>query len=218
MCTSVCALAILLVQLTLFARFLVDDNMYYRSMRKRFHQLAREFRAGFGQVFVTTSNEICWQRNQTRPVPVPESVFGRMASLLEVPDASSNAWESHTLQVALETELQRDDAVVRTMEFVWRIAQHPESSLHDANALEKEASRESNRRSVVHCLDGRLRRLVGTILRDETSKSAMAKCLNTAKDTVLDQCRQTAPCDVADVEATVDEFVAAFLHLVEASR
>ncbi|RQM23893.1 hypothetical protein B5M09_001056 [Aphanomyces astaci] len=78
--------------------------------------------------------------------------------------------------------------------------------------------RESNRRNVVHCLDTRLRRLVGSILHEETAqaKAVRAKELNAAKDFILDRCRtETKHGQTEDVAATVDDFAMAFLHLVD---
>ncbi|RHY47380.1 hypothetical protein DYB34_010184 [Aphanomyces astaci] len=78
--------------------------------------------------------------------------------------------------------------------------------------------RESNRRNVVHCLDTRLRRLVGSILHEETTqaKAVRARELNAAKDFILDRCRtETKHDQTEDVAATVDDFAMAFLHLVD---
>ncbi|ETV84333.1 hypothetical protein H257_03572 [Aphanomyces astaci] len=104
------------------------------------------------------------------------------------------------------------------MDFISYVAQHPESSPRPSDTPEKEASRESNRRNVVHCLDTRLRRLVGSILHEETAqaKAVRAKELNAAKDFILDRCRtETKHGQTEDVAATVDDFAMAFLHLVD---
>ncbi|RHY92763.1 hypothetical protein DYB37_001755 [Aphanomyces astaci] len=80
--------------------------------------------------------------------------------------------------------------------------------------------RESNRRNVVHCLDTRLRRLVGSILHEETTqaKAVRARELNAAKDFILDRYRtETKHDQTEDVAATVDDFAMAFLHLVDIS-
>ncbi|KAF0684416.1 Aste57867_23599 [Aphanomyces stellatus] len=104
----------------------LDDNMYYRSMRKRVFRLALQRQASFGQVHVSTSIETCRRRNEQRAMPVPPMVFDRMAALMEPPDATRFPWETHSIQVTLDSEHESDAAIMRICEFVDLIAQHPE--------------------------------------------------------------------------------------------
>ena len=53
----------------------LDDNMYYRSMRKRWYHLCRECSCAYRQLFLQASEEVCIQRNEQRDARsrVPES-------------------------------------------------------------------------------------------------------------------------------------------------
>ncbi|KAF0707139.1 hypothetical protein AaE_013751 [Aphanomyces astaci] len=203
--------------------FLLDDNMYYRSMRKRFHQLAQ-----ICAQYTTSGLVKC-----PSPHPTPFAVVAIKIGWFQCPRRSLHVWrlfwKCQMPAAILGSPIPfkcpwipmrkgTDDAVTRTMDFVSYVAQHPESSPPPSDTPEKEASRESNRRNVVHCLDTRLRRLVGSILHEETTqaKAVRAKELNAAKDFILDRCRtETKHDQTEDVAATVDDFAMAFLHLVD---
>lgn len=57
---------------------LLDDNFYYKSMRKRFRPDAI--------IYLNTPIELCFLRNRTRDPPVPDHVIEQMALQLEVPE------------------------------------------------------------------------------------------------------------------------------------
>ncbi|CAK4162007.1 unnamed protein product [Aphanomyces euteiches] len=200
----------------------LDDNMYYRSMRKRFWQLAQTYRVGLGQVFVDTSLETCRRRNAQRDIPVPSSVFNRMAALLEVPQPESVPWEHHSIQVALESNEDRNEALQRIADFIQHVEQHPEAPTADLRLIEQstgfpmqEKSRESNRASSVHCLDGRLRKLVSLMLQDcKESKAVRAKQLNDARKATLQRCRDMAASSRSgDMDEELDLLELAFMQL-----
>lgn len=73
------------------ALVLIDDNLYYRSMRFEWFKLARDCSLGFCQVFVSCPLEEAIRRNASRKSPVPESSIRVMESKLELPREES--WE-----------------------------------------------------------------------------------------------------------------------------
>jgi hypothetical protein len=72
------------------ALVLVDDNFYFRSMRKPFFQLARELRVGYQLLYLQCGVQVCLRRNRARAEfqRVPESVILTMDSKLQQPSLS----------------------------------------------------------------------------------------------------------------------------------
>ncbi|XP_064482752.1 L-seryl-tRNA(Sec) kinase-like [Ornithodoros turicata] len=71
--------------------FLVDDNLYYRSMRHEWFTIAQKMSLCFCQVFVACPVEEAVKRNAMRPCSVPETVVRRMEERLEPP--GNRYWE-----------------------------------------------------------------------------------------------------------------------------
>jgi tRNA uridine 5-carbamoylmethylation protein Kti12 len=83
----------------------VDDNMYYRSMRQECYRLARQLGTAYVQVHLQVPLELALQRNRDRQpdMQVPESALRRMAASFEEPGAAAGRlWEKHTLTVGQE--------------------------------------------------------------------------------------------------------------------
>lgn len=78
---------------------LIDDNMYYSSMRYTYYKLARSFNLSFLQVFIDVDVNIALLRNSRRSGKIPEKVIEDMALRLEVPDSHRNHWERHTCRI-----------------------------------------------------------------------------------------------------------------------
>jgi O-phosphoseryl-tRNA(Sec) kinase len=83
---------------------ILDDNMYYRSMRYEVYQLAAALETGFCQIFLEIEPEIAKRRNERRSSPVPERVMDRIDRLMEGPDVKKNKFErySHLLDCPWE--------------------------------------------------------------------------------------------------------------------
>uniref|UniRef100_A0A8C4QEJ3 L-seryl-tRNA(Sec) kinase n=1 Tax=Eptatretus burgeri TaxID=7764 RepID=A0A8C4QEJ3_EPTBU len=84
---------------------ILDDNFYYRSMRYKVYQLAREVSAGFIQIFLNCPLEQCLKRNASRTVPVPVMVLQTMAARLEVPDVERD-WERESLHLDTSVDVE----------------------------------------------------------------------------------------------------------------
>lgn len=76
---------------------MVDDNLYYRSMRAAWFRLARSYSLGFCQVFLLCPTEDAVHRNAARSAPVPEQTITTMAEKFELP--RSEPWEERTVMV-----------------------------------------------------------------------------------------------------------------------
>ncbi|KAK8774299.1 hypothetical protein V5799_011168 [Amblyomma americanum] len=79
------------------AVIMVDDNLYYRSMRAAWFKLARNYSLGFCQVFLLCTEEEAVRRNASRAFSVPESTIRTMAKKFEAP--RDEPWEQLTVTV-----------------------------------------------------------------------------------------------------------------------
>jgi predicted kinase len=81
----------------------IDDNNYYKSMRKEIYRMARDAGAGYVQVLIDPPLELCLQRNGERedPARVPEEIVRRMHSRLERP--SNSGWDQGFVASGAET-------------------------------------------------------------------------------------------------------------------
>ncbi|CAJ1365384.1 unnamed protein product [Effrenium voratum] len=73
----------------------LDDNMYYRSMRKRWYHLCRDRGCAYHQVFLQAPLDVCLERNQRRDLVarVPKFSIEHMAEAFEWP-ARGGTWEA----------------------------------------------------------------------------------------------------------------------------
>ncbi|OQR98638.1 hypothetical protein ACHHYP_08354 [Achlya hypogyna] len=197
--------------------FLLDDNMYYRSMRKKYWQLCRQ---RFGQIYVNTARGICRARNSQRPNPVPEAVIMRMEALLQPPHPSLHSWEARFIEVDLSlhssASLRNAPALAAATALIRDALAHPVVATTAESCIKEkqEESRASNAASVVHRADLALRQLVGHLLRDtrksgRVSIAELARRLSATKDAALQRYREEPV--QATGEDAVDAIVADFL-------
>ncbi|KAK9498611.1 hypothetical protein O3M35_003205 [Rhynocoris fuscipes] len=76
---------------------ILDDNMFYRSMRYEYYQIARKYRIGFCEIYLNTPIDICLKLNKNRNESVNENTILKMNSKLEKPDSVSYKWEKNHL-------------------------------------------------------------------------------------------------------------------------
>ena len=74
---------------------LLDDNMYYRSMRYEFYSLCRQRHRQLSYNFTLSREDVARKRNESRENPIPEHVCARLTSLCEYPDPKSNSGEKY---------------------------------------------------------------------------------------------------------------------------
>ncbi|CAL1538340.1 unnamed protein product [Lymnaea stagnalis] len=85
---------------------IIDDNMYFRSMRYEYYKIAREYETGFCQIFMEVPIEDVIDRNQQRSKKVPDDVILKMSTTLQVPDPDKNNWEEFSLTVSSSSDSQ----------------------------------------------------------------------------------------------------------------
>ena len=182
---------------------LLDDNMYYRSMRYEFYSLCRQREAAFAQLHVVASEDVARKRNESRENPIPEHVCARLTSLCEYPDPKSNSWEKNTV-VADSSESSKE--VFRKLLEAWRNPPPPlptEKELAELKAR-LEAARAATLRNAVHVTDKTLRKRIGEIIRSaKGNKKLLAKELNSTRKAVLDSLRKDKKSDDVSLCVTI---------------
>lgn len=143
---------------------IVDDNMYYRSMRYEYYQLARLYKLSFCQLFVHCSVTDALNRNSTRDwsMSVPENVITRMAERLQPPDGQNNPWERFSL--TLPSEVWTVTKITEISDFLNCVAEHPVMVPEDDSDVCQE-SRIICSTNVIHQMDVTLRKLIGDRMR-----------------------------------------------------
>jgi len=145
---------------------LVDDNGYYRSMRKQLFHRALETGAAFAQVYLRIDVESALRRNAARDAIVPEQSLRRMASLLEPPLPQASLSEKHCLQLeSLDIDLD-SDALMETVRqfFTSALANPVEGWSGEAEAAAEEARR-ANAESLLHQIDLASKKVFGDMMR-----------------------------------------------------
>ncbi|XP_014282360.1 L-seryl-tRNA(Sec) kinase [Halyomorpha halys] len=146
---------------------ILDDNMFYRSMRYVFYQLSQKYRAKFCQVYVKTSLETCLMRNYNRDQPLPTNQILNVNEKMEVP-VDYNNWEKNTLTVSGEEKVELClDAIKILLDSVFLPAQHE---------IDKKSSKINN--NPKHIADIALRRIISLIAHETKTKD---KCKITDK-------------------------------------
>lgn len=135
---------------------LIDDNLFYKSMRRSYYNLAREYNAGFAQVHVSCPISECLSRNRGRENPVPDNIIHQMYEKFEHPD-STHDWESHTIQLSSHPIFNA---------FPWKEVMHycaePVQVLDES---EKDANRVINLANLAHQFDLQARKAVSSLMQ-----------------------------------------------------
>ncbi len=160
----------------------VDDNLYYASMRKPYLQLAR--RAGLGLVQVVfragTAKAKELNAGRTGEARVEDKVIERMGEKIEFPDEKGQC------------------GVVAAPEDVEKaVAEAVKNPLEDTAAKmaeRKELDREETARSLVHQIDLGLRQEVGAVFKEIGKEKARmkGKAISRAKEEFLERVHMAA--------------------------
>lgn len=134
---------------------LVDDNMYYRSMRHEVYKIARRHGTGYVPVYLDVDLEEAKIRNSRRVAPVPDETILRMWSRMELPNGKVCRWEKNSLRINNFS----DDFELVFSHILDRI-EHPVEKY-----IISEGVAEPVEQSALHKLDLLLRKRVGEIVR-----------------------------------------------------
>ncbi|RZF34878.1 hypothetical protein LSTR_LSTR012875 [Laodelphax striatellus] len=171
----------------------IDDNMYYRSMRYEYFKLSKLMKVGFCQIFMEANLEQSISVNSERNISsqVPVGTIRRMNDLIERPDVK-NHWEKLTISIpfrySLENSIHRIECLVKEA----LLTASSENNETD-NSLSIEI-RNQNPNTLVHKVDLLLRWLIrNCIIRfrisNEGEVRSYAKELNDRKLNIMKDLR-----------------------------
>ena len=165
----------------------IDDNLFYRSMRYRFYQMARHYSCSFCQVYIHAPIDTVIGRNDGRPenAIIPRATILKMNNIFEVPDHQEFQWEMNTLEINNMDELisstcdagykvsSRQKILDKIIGFVVESSTEIVPPLLSKEEIEKrELSRLVNLNNYIHRCDQLLRRFISTQMQAAKSSSA----------------------------------------------
>lgn len=116
------------------ALVILDDNMYFRSMRQRVRAICRKLDCKHFQIFLKSSLESAMVRNSNRSQPVPDDVIAKMFDQLEAPT---------NIRTIVIEQLLTDD----------RLASLLKDRIEEPEKLEEQAAKISQQQSLIHEMD-----------------------------------------------------------------
>ena len=169
----------------------IDDNMYYQSMRYLYYQLARTHNAGFCQIYIDCSIDLAEERNSKRVYSLPFKIIKNMAEKIE-PPSSKNSWEENSITITVSDLDINLNSVMKLIEFS---ASNPIPPLVD-DSLEREASKEICASNVIHKIDQILRKLVSKHVKLVSPSSESTKA-----PSVASEIGQKRKCILSDIKS-----------------
>ncbi|XP_063233787.1 L-seryl-tRNA(Sec) kinase [Bacillus rossius redtenbacheri] len=173
---------------TIKTLIIVDDNMYYRSMRYEFYRLARTRNLSFCQLYFECAKETALKNNLMRDGKsrVPDDVIVRMSSKLELPDGDRNRWERFSLTLppcTYNAEVHR-----RVLQLVEEAMAEVFTPTEGVPPEDRDASRAECSANLLHQVDILSRKQLGLIMaqknKEGLSKQELSKistCLNSKR-------------------------------------
>eukprot|EP00041_Stephanoeca_diplocostata_P006492 m.87107 g.87107 ORF g.87107 m.87107 type:complete len:400 (-) comp16394_c0_seq1:271-1470(-) len=177
---------------------IIDDNMFYTSMRYQVYQIARRMSAGFVQVHMDCPVDVAVERDATRTSHrIGSEGIRRMYERMELPKPAVHGWEKHSISQPHTYTFSHpsgDGATTKSMEpppmqaesvsvadpahpmhHVWRMIdaafRTPAIPLQTPQdqAIRLAKARETTAKSVLHAFDTGSRKLLSTALKQRTT-------------------------------------------------
>ena len=152
---------------------LIDDNMYYRSMRYEYFQLARDYTISYGQIFFNCPVQKALERNAQRcpDEMVPNEVIETMSTRIEAP--SLEEWEKHSFEI--NDDLENFSSL---FEFFCKVLENTVEPVSEIDPEMQEQSRVACSESILYQTDQILRKLVTehmTLVKGNLDKTRLKK-------------------------------------------
>lgn len=179
---------------------LIDDNMYYSSMRYKYYQLTRKYSISFCQVHIDCDTETALIRNRERLKGlVPDDVILNMAARFEVPNPEQNVWEKHSISVNTNSSPKAlENSMIQTMELITRALSAPSQPvLEDVDQTSRVVDRQICSENMIHQADLLMRKLTAEYMK-EASRNTRSKdhmrtlstCLSDSKSDILQKMKK----------------------------
>lgn len=156
----------------------IDDNMYYSSMRYSYFQLARCHCLGFYQLYIECSVASALLHNKQRPLEerVPDEVIIKMGERIELPQGKP--WEEWLLSIKAHEQYLNHETVKHIERMTLRAFLNPVKPVDNLSEF-RGVSREACMASTVHQCDLALRHLVNQRMKLSQQKSCSSEELKT---------------------------------------
>ena len=165
---------------------LVEDNMYYKSMRYEWIKMCRSKHVALGAINCSLSLDECLFQNSLRSSCdcIPEGIIRRMAQLFE--PATKDEFYGNLVEVQNQNE-----AVLAAIKLIHSAVESPLEPIPD-DQDKKEIDRRQTSSNLIHQLDHVLRLATKEILSDcGSGKQQLARSLSDKKFVILADVRQS---------------------------
>lgn len=145
---------------------LIDDNMYYRSMRYEYYKLARVHNISFSQIFFNVDLQKALKCNSKRSADsrVPETVIENMYRKLEPPQ-TNRLWEKFSVSVLSYADFQNEDVLSKILNCLREALDNP-VQVRDVNCIAEE-THDVNSSNAIHQIDITLKQLVSGHIKSQ---------------------------------------------------
>ncbi|XP_062600820.1 L-seryl-tRNA(Sec) kinase-like [Saccostrea cucullata] len=174
---------------------LIDDNMYYSSMRYKYYQLTRKYKVGFCQVHIKCDTDLALIRNRQRSLgQVPEDVILNMAARFEAPDPEQNSWEKYSIKINTNVSSEAlEDSANQVLELMSKALSDPSMPvMEELDQTSKEIDRQISSENVIHQADIVMRKLIAEYMcqargqnTDKNHMKSLSSCLSCCKSDIL---------------------------------
>lgn len=153
---------------------LIDDNMYYRSMRYQYYQLAKRHSVSFCQFYLKTDLKNALKFNKMRDLccVIPEKTVQNMLEKFEVPNAK-NSWERLSLTINSHEDFSASSVIMSIHNIIIESLNNPiDCSIK--NNDEEIKSRESTNSNITHQFDIIMRRWIEKCIKEMVIQGAQS--------------------------------------------
>eukprot|EP00439_Symbiodinium_sp_Y106_P051350 s100_g6.t2 len=149
----------------------LDDNMYYRSMRKRWYHLCREASCAYHQLFLQAPVDLCLERNKLRKpaAQVPDFSIQHMAEVFEWPPEAGGTWEAQGISTFIDASSFSSEEQVASCLKTWQSRPDFWRPVPELPEAVEETQSDSH-----HC-DVALRKIVSRALADVPKEHSQLK-------------------------------------------
>ena len=172
---------------------LVDDNFYYRGMRKEVYHIAQRHACVFGQVVFPISCELSISNNYLRTESsVASATIQKMSNCIELP---SEAWEKHVLVLSKIEKFDDFTLENRLEKFIgfieWLMQQSVEVDPQDVVKM-KENERKKNSEDVIQQCGIIIRKRISQRMKEDKllHRNVPYKVYGNAKTLLLDKLKE----------------------------
>lgn len=170
----------------------LDDNMYYTSMRHKYFQIARKYTCGFCQLYLACNVQTALERNVERNQPITDDVIVAMATKIEPPNTHYNSWETNSIVINTDSEIESQ--LPRIMSLVKTAMLNPVQPIEETDPALTAESRQICSSNIIHQSDQILRKIVSQkmtnlkgIAEDKSTLQQLSKKYLDVRKTCLDK-------------------------------